>query len=95
MSTEALTITVKKSKKIKYTATLKNSKGKTISGKKVVFKIKGKTYTAKTNSKGVATVYFKNLNVGKFTVTVNYINSQVKTSLKVKKWVCETYYFTL
>ncbi len=82
---KAKSVTVKKSSKVKYTATLKNSKGKAIIGKNVVFKIKGKTYTGKTNSKGVATVYFKNLNAGKYTVTVKYINSQVKTALKVKK----------
>jgi hypothetical protein len=77
--------TVKKSKKIKYSATLKTSKGKAIKGKKVTFKIKGKTYSAKTNKKGVATVSFKNLKVGKYSVIVKYLKSQVKTTLKVKK----------
>jgi len=77
--------TVKKAKTIKYTATLKTSKGKAIASKKVTFKINGKTYSAKTNKKGIATVSFKNLKIGKHSVIVKYINSQVKTTLKVKK----------
>ena len=77
--------TVKKSKKIKYSASLKTSAGKAIKGKKITFKIKGKTYSAKTDKNGVATVNFKNLNVGKYSVTVKYIKSQVKTTLKVKR----------
>jgi hypothetical protein len=76
---------VKKAKKIKYNAQLKTSKGKPISGKKITFKIKGKTYHAKTNKKGIATVSFKNLKVGKYKVIVKYLKSQVKTTLKVKK----------
>ena len=81
----AKSITKKKAKKIKYTATLKTSKGKAIVAKKVTFKIKGKTYSAKTNKKGIATVTFKNLKVGKYSVVVSYVNSKVKTTLKVKK----------
>jgi hypothetical protein len=77
--------TVKKAKKIKYSATLKTSKGKPIKGKKITFKIKGKIYSAKTNRKGVATVSFKNLKAGKYTVVVKYLKSQVKATLKVKK----------
>ena len=38
------------------TATFKDSKGKAVSGKKITFTVNGKTYSAKTNSKGVATV---------------------------------------
>ena len=77
--------TSKKAKKIKFTATLKTSKGKAIAGKTVSFKIKGKTYLAKTNKKGIATVNFKSLKVGKYSVIVKYLKSQVKTTLKVKK----------
>ena len=77
--------TVKKSKKIRFRATLKTSKGKAIKGKKVTFKIKNKLYSAKTNKKGIATVSFKNLKVGKYTVVIKYIKSQVKVTLKVKK----------
>ena len=82
---KAKSTTVKKSKKIKYSASLKSSKGKAISGKKIAFKINGKTYSAKTNKKGLATVTFTNLKVGKYSIIVKYLNSQVKTTLKVKK----------
>ena len=75
----------KKAKKIKYSASLKTSKGKSISGKKISFKIKGKTYTAKTNKMGIATVKFKNLNVGKYKIMVKYLKSSVNIMLKVKK----------
>ena len=43
-------------KKKYLTATLKNSKGRVIKYKKITFRINGKTYTAKTNSKGIAKV---------------------------------------
>uniref|UniRef100_UPI0038704F19 Ig-like domain-containing protein n=1 Tax=Methanobrevibacter sp. TaxID=66852 RepID=UPI0038704F19 len=82
---KANSATMKKAKKIKYSATLKTSKGKAISGKKITFKINGKTYSAKTNKKGIATVSFKNLKVGKYSVVVKYLKSQVKTTLKIKK----------
>ena len=82
---KAKSATRKKAKIIKYSASLKTSKGKAISGKKITFKIKGKTYKAKTNKKGIATVGLKNLKVGKYKVTVKYLKSSVKTVLKVKK----------
>ena len=37
-------------------ATLKDNKGNLIKGKEIAFTVNGKTYTGKTNSKGVATV---------------------------------------
>lgn len=40
----------------KLTATFKTSKGNPIVGKKVTFKVNGKSYTVKTNKKGVATI---------------------------------------
>ena len=58
------TVTVKKSaKSFKLKATLKSSKGKAIKGKQIVFKFKGKTYKAKTNSKGKAIFKIKKLTV--------------------------------
>ena len=48
--------TFKKSLKTKkYAITLKNSKGKAVKNLKVTLKVNGKTYTAKTNSKGKST----------------------------------------
>ena len=55
-----LTVTNKKYKLALKKKTIKakflSSKNKAIKGKKIVFKINGKTYTAKTNSKGIATI---------------------------------------
>ncbi|WP_458403362.1 Ig-like domain repeat protein [Methanobrevibacter sp.] len=64
----------------KYTVTLKTSKhssadGKTYlaKGKKIVLKVNGKTYTAKTNAKGQATFKITNLKKkGKFTAAIKF-----------------------
>ena len=81
----AKNISKKKTKKIKYQAKLLNSKGKANVGKKLIFKIKGKTYSAKTNSKGIATVYLKNLKVGKYSIVVKYSSISIKKTMKIKK----------
>ena len=55
----------------KLTTTLKS--GKTVlKSQKVTFKVNGKTYTAKTNSKGIATVKIKLTKKGTFKYTVKY-----------------------
>ncbi len=82
---KAKSVTKKKAKKIKFKATLKTSKGKAIAGKKISFEIRGKIYIAKTNKKGVATVTFKNLKVGKYSIGVKYVHQIVKAKLKVRK----------
>ena len=82
---KAKSLTKKRAKKIKYTATLKTSKGKALKNKKVTFKIKGKTYKAKTNKKGVAKVYLKNLKVGKNKIVVTYLKSKVSKTIKIKR----------
>ncbi|WP_298523226.1 Ig-like domain-containing protein [uncultured Methanobrevibacter sp.] len=80
---------VKATKKL--SATLKDNKGKVLKSKKITFKLKGKTYSAKTNSKGVATVTVKITSKGTFKVAVryagdNYFNSIGKSiKLTVKK----------
>jgi len=75
----------KKAKKVKFTVKLVDKKGKVLKKKKITFKVKGKTYKAKTNKKGVATVYFKNLKVGKFTVSSSYGGCTIYNTLKIKK----------
>lgn len=71
----------------KYTITLKNSKGKAVKKVKVTLKVKGKTYTAKTNAKGKATFKIKKLTKkGKHTATIKFKGDAyyLKSSKKVK-----------
>ena len=80
----------KKSKK--YAATLKNSKGKAIKKVIVTLKVKGKTYKAKTNSKGKAIFNLKKLTkkgtykaVIKFKGNALYKPATKKVKIAVKK----------
>lgn len=63
------TLKVKKAKKVKVTL---KADGKVVSGKKVTIKVNGKTFSAKTNSKGVATISVKVTKKGKFTALVSF-----------------------
>ncbi len=78
-------VSKKKSKTVKFTAKVVNTKGKILKKKKVTFKFKGKKYTAKTNSKGIATLTLKNLKVGKYTVYSTYNGLTVKNTITIKK----------
>ena len=59
-------------------------------GKKIIFKFKGKKYTAKTNKQGIAKVpikkkVIKKLKKGKkYTVKISYLKVSIKTKVKVK-----------
>ncbi|WP_407415119.1 C1 family peptidase [Methanobrevibacter sp.] len=82
--------TVKKTaKKFTLKATLKIN-GKLQKGKTIKFKLNGKTYTAKTNAKGVAQKtlgkkVINKLKKGKtYTVKVTYKKDTIKTTVKVK-----------
>lgn len=85
------TFKAKKNRKLTLTATLKRSNGKAISGKKVSFKLNGKTYKATTNKKGIAKVTIKSkvvkkLKVGKkYTLKISYIKQIVNSKVIVKK----------
>ena len=81
-----------KTKTKKYAVTLKNSQKKVIKNIKVTIKVNGKTYSAKTNSKGQAIFKLTKLTkVGKFKATVKsaanaYYKSVTKTvTIAVKK----------
>ena len=61
----------------KYTITLKNNKGVVMKNTKVTLTVNKKTYSAKTNSKGVATFKITSLKKkGKFTAVVKYAGSK-------------------
>ena len=84
-------VVVKKSaKKLVLQATLKINK-KLAKGKVITFKFNGKTFKAKTNTKGIAKVtlkkaVLKKLKVGKKIIyTAKYSTKTVKRSVKVKK----------
>ena len=76
-----------KTKTKKYKITLKTKSGKAIKKVKVTLKVKGKTYKAKTNAKGVATFKITKLNKkGKYTAKIKFAGnkSYKATSKKIK-----------
>lgn len=78
--------TFKKSLKTKkYSITLKNNLGKVMKNTKVTLKIKGKTFSAYTNSKCVATFKITKLTKkGKYTSYVKYAGSKYYNALNKK-----------
>ena len=70
----------------KFTVKVLNSKGKVHSKQLVKIKLKGKTYTAKTNSKGIATFKLsKSLKVGKYIIKTTCKGLTLSNKLTVKK----------
>ena len=67
-----------------YTITLKDNKGNVLKNTKVNMKVNGKTYTAKTNNKGIATFKITLNKKGTFTADINY-NGDSKHNKAVKK----------
>jgi len=88
-------LTAKKGAKKYFKVTVKNKKTKkVIKGVKVKIKVytgkKAKTYTVKTNAKGIAQISAKKLKVGKHKVVVTSANKYVvakkaKSTIKIKK----------
>lgn len=83
-------VTAKKSaQKVILTAALKSANKNLIKNKIIKFKIDGKTYTAKTDSKGTAKLILKknvikNLKKGKHSVKITYLKDSITASLKIK-----------
>lgn len=73
-----------KAKTKKVTATLKNNKGKALKSTKLTLKIGKKTYTAKTNSKGIATFKVKLTKKGTYTGTVKFAGNKYFKALSKK-----------
>ena len=67
----------------KLTATLKDQTGKVLKSKKITFTVNGKKYSAKTNSKGVATVKVKLSKKKTYKLTVKFAGD--KTYVAVTK----------
>ena len=78
-------VSKKKATNVKYSAKLLSSSGKILKNKKITFKVKGKTYKAKTNSKGIATITLKNFKVGSYKVVMTYGKAKITKTIKIKK----------
>lgn len=73
-----------KAKVKKLKATFKTAKGKAVKGKKITFKVKNKTYTAKTNAKGVATVKVKLTKKGTYTFSAKFAGDNTYKAITKK-----------
>ncbi len=64
----------------KFYATFLKSNGKALANKNIKFKINGKTYTKKTNSKGVASITMYNLKKGTYKMISYNVDGLTKTN---------------
>lgn len=91
LKTAKITNVKKSAKKLTLKTTLKQSNKKPLKNKKITFKFKGKTYTTKTNAKGIAKIIIKKnvikkLKIGKkYTVKVTYVKDTITGLVKVKR----------
>ena len=79
----AKNIVAKKAKKIKVTL---KSDGKAVAGKTITIKVNKKTFKAKTNSKGVATIKVKVSKKGKFTATAKFAGDNTYKAISKKAY---------
>ena len=80
-------VTKKSDKKLVLKATLKTSNNKAIEGKSISFTFNGKTYKAKTNSKGIATYTLNKNIVSKLKVSKSYVLKAVYLNVSVQATV--------
>lgn len=82
----ASNISKKQSKTTTFSAKLVDTSGKALSGKKITFKIQGKTFTANTNANGIASAVINiNLGVGTYKIVSSYGQSSITNTITVKK----------
>lgn len=81
----AKNISKKKSSTTKFQAKLVYTSGNPQKAKKITFKMDGKTYSAKTNSNGIATLTLKNLKVGKHKIVSSYGKTQITNTITITK----------
>lgn len=67
----------------KFSAKFLKSNGKALANKYIKFKLKGKTYKVKTNSKGIATLSVKNLKKGTYKI-ISYNKDGLTKTNKIK-----------
>lgn len=72
---KASNVKVKKNKKSSYQIKLTNGAGKAIKNQKVTVKLNGKTYSLKTDSKGIVKLSFKLTKVKKYKVSIKYLGN--------------------
>ena len=77
--------------KTKFNLKLLDKKGNPMKGQEVTFKVHGKTYSAKTNGQGIASLDL-NLNAGTYTITYSADGITGKNKYKVKNYYKLTTY---
>ena len=81
---ETKDLTMNENDKSKFTVKVLNSNGKVSANKKVTLKVNGKTYTPKSDSKGIATQTI-DLPAGKYSITTEYDGLKNTNQITVKK----------
>lgn len=79
-------VVVKRNAKNAFQLKLASNDGKALKSQKVVVKVNGKTYTVKTNTKGIAKLSIKLAKVKKYKISMNFLgNADYKSTSKTCK----------
>ena len=81
LTAKKVTFKVKKAKKVSITL---KANGKAVAGKKITIKVNKKTFSAKTNAKGIAKIKVKITKKGKFTAVVKFAGDKAYKSVTKK-----------